>query len=380
MRIIRCSRAARDLRNRAQLSDLLVTYPHTVVVSDEKCILTLRRTGGELSDAELSTALEIRSSKLAMWTNTTSLILLPPLWKVKRTYRLTISQGDDRDYFMAFMHLQQAWEDRQGIFKEHITELNVAFPVQLAAFSPCYVSARSMADKGHPPPSILVLQVIEYCEVELSELGAACAGFVRELSISPASGPNRLRTYPDEVFFETVDWNSFRGLQRLSIVVSDDLADNGSVVTLGTPTSPHPTGTASASTALFIMPRYPHNWTFRPFAYPHLSLNHFSLLLLYHSTEEDFHLNWIPQSDNAGVIPSQVAKAMLAIGGPACEYQVRAATPFRLVDRDVVMFGGLMTSLVRREISLLLDSDLDRDRKIGWRKGGRNEAKVAGQD
>jgi hypothetical protein len=68
---------------------------------------------------------------------------------------------------------------------------------------------------------------------------------------------------------------------------------------------------------------------------------------------------------------------MLAIGGPTCEYQVRAATPSYMHDHFVTMFDNLMTNLVRREISILLNSDLDHDRKIGWRKGGRNEAEVA---
>jgi hypothetical protein len=141
-----------DLTNPAQLSNLLATYPHTTMVSNQEHILTLRRAGLEICDVELSTAVEIESSSLASWTNTDALIL-PPLWQAKHSYRLTISQGDDYDDFTAFGHMNEAWEGRLGIFKEHITELNVAFPVQIAAFAPCYDLARTIPDNGHLRPA-----------------------------------------------------------------------------------------------------------------------------------------------------------------------------------------------------------------------------------
>lgn len=85
------------------------------MVSNQEHILTLRRAGLEICDVELSTAVEIESSSLASWTNTDALIL-PPLWQVKRSYRLTISHGDDFDDFTAYVHLYEAWEGRLGIF------------------------------------------------------------------------------------------------------------------------------------------------------------------------------------------------------------------------------------------------------------------------
>jgi hypothetical protein len=382
VRTIRCSLEkvyTDELISPARLSNLLVTYPHCTRVSNEEDTLTVRRVGREISDVELSTALEIESSDLASWTDTNPLIL-PPLWQVQRTYRLRILQGDALDDFTAYVHLYEAWEGRLGIFKEHITELNVAFPVQVAAFSPCYASACSMANKGHPPPRSLLIQASDLMPLELSELGVACSGFLRELSIVPPSRRKVLRVYPDVEFFREVDWNSFRGIQRLSICVSDDVPRGGSVLTTDTPTSPRQPEIAPAR---FSLPYYPEDWTFKPLGYPHLSLDDFCLTVHHpigHDDPDEPDWDWPVPFANEGLIPSQIAKAMLAIGGPTCEYHVRAAKPSCMHDQFATMFDNLMTNLVRREISILLRSDLDRDSKIGWRKGGRNKAGVAEQE